>query len=93
VVVALVVVAVMVEHRLREGDEVELRPGAPVPGYRWLQPGLRGRVLIADAPDAREATEEVTVIFAGHGGSPIRLHQRWLHLLRRRPRGPGRRRG
>jgi hypothetical protein len=41
------------ERRLREGDLVELRPG--------LQPGLRGRVLLADAPTTPEPPGDVTV--------------------------------
>jgi hypothetical protein len=28
------------QHWLREGDLVEVRPGAPLPAYVWLQPGV-----------------------------------------------------
>ena len=74
---------VLGELPLRVGDVVALRPGAPSAGYRWLQPGLQGRVLVAEASDERDITGEVTVVFARHGGHPIRLHWRWLHLLSR----------
>ena len=71
--------------RLREGDVVELRAGAPVPAQRRLQTGVQGRVVIADAPTSQA---EVSVVF-GQGGRPIRLHQRWLRLVKR-PKGRGR---
>ena len=75
--------------RLREGDVVELRPEAPVPVYAWLRPGVRGRVLLADAPNEPDTTGEVTVIFAHHAGHPIRLHRRWLRFISR-PSAPRR---
>jgi hypothetical protein len=75
------------ERRLREGDIVELRPGAAVPPRPWLQPGLRGRVLLADTPTHPEAPGEVTVQFGRH--RPIRLHRQWLHLVSR-PKSRGR---
>jgi hypothetical protein len=40
-------------HALGEGDVVALRTGAPVSAYPWLQPGVEGRVIIADDPAAR----------------------------------------
>jgi hypothetical protein len=76
----------MNELPVRVGDVVALRPGAPIAGYPWLQPGLQGRVLCADAADERDGTGEVTVVFKGHNGRPIRLHWRWLQLVSR-PRG------
>ena len=75
--------------RLRVGDMVELRPGAPVPTYPWLRPGVQGRVLLADGPDDPHATGEVTVVFPHHASHPIRLHRRWLRFISR-PRGRGR---
>jgi hypothetical protein len=76
----------MSELPVRVGHVVALRPGAPVAGYPWLQPGLQGRVLFAVASDERDGTGEVTVGFARHSDHPIRLHGRWLHLIHR-PRG------
>jgi len=73
---------------LREGDLVALRAGAPVPAYPWLQPGVEGRVLIADDPNTRYPTGEVTVIFARHASHPIRVHRHWVRFLSR----PGNRR-
>jgi len=81
----------MSELPVRVGDVVALRPGAPVTGYPWLQPGLTGRVLFAEVSDERDVTGEVTVVFARHGGHPIRLHWRWLHVVSR-PRGRRRQR-
>jgi hypothetical protein len=69
--------------RLQDGDVVALRAGAPVPAYPWLRPGVEGRVIIADDPDARYPTGEVTVIFARHTGHPIRVHRHWVRFLSR----------
>ena len=69
------------ELPLRVGDVVALRPGAPSAGYPWLRPGLQGRVLFAEAAGEHDITGEVTVVFARHGGHPIRLQGRWLHLF------------
>jgi hypothetical protein len=71
------------ELPLHVGDVVALRPDAPVAGYPWLQPGLEGRVLIAEASDERDITGEVTVVFVRHPGQPLRLHGRWLQLVSR----------
>jgi len=73
--------------QLQDGDVVALRAGAPVPAYTWLQPGVQGRVIIADDPNAADRTGEVTVIFARHAGHPIRLHRHWVRFISR-PRGP-----
>jgi hypothetical protein len=75
---------------LREGDTVALRAGAPVPSYPWLQAGVEGRVIIADDPDTRYPTGEVTVIFARHTTHPIRVHRHWVRFLSR-PRNRRRR--
>jgi hypothetical protein len=71
------------ELPLRVDDVVALRPGAPVAGYPWLQPGLQGRVLFVEAWDERDVTGEVTVGFGRHPGQPLRLHGRWLQLVSR----------
>jgi hypothetical protein len=73
--------------QLQEGDVVALRAGAPVPAYGWLQPGVEGRVIIADAPNAGDRTGVVTVIFARRDGHPIRLHRHWVRFMSR-PRRP-----
>jgi hypothetical protein len=77
--------------QLQDGDMVVLRAGAPVPAYGWLQPGVQGRVIIADDPNAGDCTGEITVIFAQRRGHPIRLHWRWVRFISR-PQGAGRRR-
>jgi hypothetical protein len=79
----------MTEPRLCVGDIVELRPSAPVPPHPWLQPGLEGRVVMADATIDGEPSNEITVLFAHHAQRPIRLHRRWVRFLRR-PKGRGR---
>jgi hypothetical protein len=79
------------ELRLRVGDVVALRPGAPIPAYPWLQPGVQGRIILADTPREPDPTGEVTVIFAHRLGRPIRLHRRWVRFISR-PQGAGRRR-
>jgi hypothetical protein len=66
---------------LRDGDTVELLPGAPVPTlHHHLQPGARGRVVVADTAPEHEPTGWVTVLF-GHSGRPVRLHERWLRRI------------
>ena len=72
--------------QLRDGDVVALRAGAPVPAYAWLQPGVQGRVIIADDPNAGDRTGEVTVVFPRHAGHPIRLHRHWVRFISRPPR-------
>lgn len=91
-VAAVALGAIMIgELRPREGDVVELRDGAPAPAFRWLRPGVQGRVVIADGAGTPDPSPEVTVAFVGHRTQPIRLHWRWLRVVGRAPR-PGRRR-
>ena len=66
------------ERPLREGDRVELLPGAPVPAHHALYPGARGRVVIVDAPS--EPTAWVTVVFS-RSGRAVQLQQRWLRRV------------
>jgi hypothetical protein len=72
------------DRPLREGERVELLPGAPVPQHQYyIKPGAQGRVVITDE-GLDEDTGWVTVLF-GNSGRPIRVHRRWLRRV-----GPGR---
>ena len=74
-----VVAMVMAKERpLREGDRVELLPGAPVPARFYLHPGARGRVAIVDAPS--EPSVWVTVVFS-RSGRAVQLQRRWLRRV------------
>jgi hypothetical protein len=66
------------DRPLREGERVELLPGAPVPQHQYyIKPGAQGRVVIMD-----DQTEWVTVLF-NRSGRPVRLHRRWLRRVLR----------
>ncbi len=68
------------ERPLREGDRVELLPGAPVPAHYHLPPGARGRIAVLDAAPAPPAW--VTVVF-GRLRRAVRLEPRWLRRVER----------
>jgi hypothetical protein len=73
------------EKWFRVGDLVEVGPGAPLPAYFWLHPGVQGRVVIADAPTEHEPTEWVT-LQVGRRRPTVRLQARWVRLIGRPPR-------
>jgi hypothetical protein len=64
---ALVATRRMTGPSLREGDLVELLPGAPVSQRYHLSPGSTGRIIDVEAPDDRDAT--------GFVGMPLRVHR------------------